>query len=342
MNELAEFCQSLKQDVFPKKQNPQQPVRWWTEPDRFDNKIVDAFVMIFRTRGCSWARSSGCFMCGYFNESLWNPVSAMDLKKQYSRMINDYDKQPIVKIFTSGSFLDEKEIPRSIRKHVLQHLSKTTDKICVESRPEYITNDVLKPIKEDLDSTQFEIGIGLETANDFIRTHAINKGFTFSQYHQVVDRIKRFDFTVKTYVLVKPPFVTEQEALDDTLFTVKQINGVSDTISINPTNVQRNTVVEYLWKRNQYRPPWLWSIVKILSESCKKTRSRLQCDIAGGGSVRGSHNCPSCNQGVLDAIATFSVTQNSEVFLSLDCSCREQWLDHLDLEQLSFGSCIDF
>ena len=71
MNELAKLCKTLKKDFTPKIQDSTRPVRCWSEKDVFKGEIVDAFVIIFRTRGCSWALKSGCSMCGYFNDSMW-------------------------------------------------------------------------------------------------------------------------------------------------------------------------------------------------------------------------------------------------------------------------------
>ena len=190
---------------------------------------------------------------------------------------------------------------------------------------------------------KLEISIGLETSNDFIREHSINKGFTFTDYNKAVKTLKKYKFNLKTYVLVKPPFLTEKEAIEDCKNTITKVRNLSDTISLNPTNVQRNTVVEYLWKRSQFRPPWLWSIVEILKKSkINDKRKAIKCDIAGGGSNRGAHNCKKCNRLVLDAIANFSLSQNENVFDGLECECRDQWLDQIDFENLTFGSIVDF
>ena len=182
-----------------------------------------------------------------------------------------------------------------------------------------------------------------ETANDFVREHAINKGFTFSEYTKSAQLIKRHHLKLKTYVLIKPLFLTEKESLDDCINTINKIKSYTDSISFNPVNVQRNTVVEYFWKRKQFRPAWLWSVVEILKSSKQVMGTkRIQCDIAGGGSRRGAHNCITCDRPVLDAIADFSLTQDSHVFNDLECSCKEKWLDQLDLENLTFGSIVDF
>lgn len=339
MNELELLCKNLKKDFSPKNKDSQKPVRCWSENDVLDDKIVDTFVIIFRTRGCSWAHKSGCSMCGYFNDSAWSKVSDNDLLAQFDAVMKKYDGQRFVKIFTSGSFLDDKEISQSVRKKILEQLYRKVDKVSVESRPDFITDKKLVEIKNIVNSKTFEIGIGLETADDFIREHCINKGFTFNDYKKTADIVKKHGFSLKTYILIKPPFVSEKKAIDDAVKTVSMIKDFNDVISFNPCNVQRNTVVEFLWKHSEYRPPWLFSIVEILRTSKKIARNvLLKCDIVGGGTRRGAHNCKSCDNVFLKAISEFSLSQNIDVFDNLDCDCREKWLDQLDLEDLCFGS----
>lgn len=342
MNELAQFCKQLKKDFTPKTKDPKQPVSSWSEKDILDNKTVDAFVIIFRTRGCSWALKSGCTMCGYFNDSLWENVSDNDLLIQFEKAMKNYNGQKFVKIFTSGSFLDDKEIKPRVRKNILNKLSETADKISVESRPEYITDEKLSEIDDILESKNFEIGVGLETANDFVREYCLNKGFMFERYEKAAKVLKKHKVELKTYVLVKPPFLTEKESINDTINTVDKIKNLTDTISFNPTNVQRNTLVNYLWNRQQYRPAWLFSVVEILKESKKIAGNvRIKCDIVGGGSIRGAHNCGKCDQRFLSAISKFSLSQDVSSLEKLDCNCKEKWLDQLDIEDLSFGSIVD-
>jgi radical SAM enzyme (TIGR01210 family) len=281
-------------------------------------------------------------MCGYFNDSIRARVSESDLTQQFDKAMERYNGEPIIKLFTSGSFLDSHEIPGTVRTHILRDLRERAEKISVESRPEYITDTVLSEIQSLVQSKAFEVGIGLETSNDLLRTKAINKGFAFSAYKVAAKRLKQQHFGVKTYVLMKPPFITEKEALDDCIQTTKDIKPFATMISLNPTNVQRHTVVEYLWKRDQYRPAWLWSIVEFLKQSKKITNTPVKCDVVGGGSIRGAHNCGRCDHTVLDAIAQFSLSQNTAVFRSLECSCQEQWRDQLISENLSFGSLVDY
>jgi radical SAM enzyme (TIGR01210 family) len=342
MNEITAFCQSFKKDFIPRIQNPRQLVRCWSEKDVLDGKVVDAYVIILRTRGCSWALSSGCTMCGYFNDSMFSEVSENDLQIQFENAMQSYKGEKIVKLFTSGSFLDPSEIPVSAQHEILSSLTKQAEKISVESRPEYITEKRVAEIQKIISTNEFEIGIGLETSNDQVRETAINKGFAFDAYKKAVTILKKHKMKVKTYVLLKPPFLTEKESLNDCIRTIKDTSAYADLVSLNPTNVQRHTIVEYLWKRNQYRPPWLWSIVALLQQSKRMAKAFVKCDVVGGGSMRGPHNCGVCDHAVLHAIDEFSLSQNQDVFNGLTCDCQEQWHDQLDLENLSFGSMVDF
>ena len=342
MNELAKFCRELKKDFKPKIQDPKKPVRCWSEKDLLDGNVVDAFVIIFRTRGCSWALSSGCTMCGYFNDSLWDEITDEDLLLQFDTVLDSHSGEKFVKIFTSGSFLDDKEVSPNVRNTIFKKLLETADKVSVESRSEYVTKEKLREIKKIFGEKTFEVGIGLETANDLIRERCLNKGLTFEDYKIAAENLKKFDFKLKTYVLIKPPFLSEKKSIDDAIETVEKIKDLTDTISFNPTNVQRNTLVDYLWKRKQYRPSWLFSVVKVLKEA-KKIAPNLyiKCDVAGGGGIRGAHNCRSCDKNYLNAITNFTLSQDISAFDNLNCECREKWLDQLEIEDMSFGSIID-
>ena len=342
MKDIAEFSKKLKENYEPRKTNFTKPVSTWSEKDLLNGKIVDTFVIIFRTKGCSWALESGCSMCGYFNDSALEEISEKDLITQFETSMKNYKEEPFVKIFTSGSFLDDEEIPKNVRHNILASLYKTADKVSVESRPEYITEEKISEIKELYKNKTFEIGIGLETANDEIRDKIINKGFTFKDYKKAAELMKKNDIKLKTYLLIKPPYFTEKQAIEDAIDTVEKIKNMTDIVSFNPVNVQRNTVVNYLWQRRMYRPAWLFSVVEILKKSKEMAPNvRIKCDIVGGGNIRGAHNCKGCDKQFLKAISDFSLKQDIKLLKNLDCNCKDKWLDQLDIESLGFESHVN-
>lgn len=343
MKKIQELSKDLKKGFNPKKRDFNRPVASWTEKDIIKGKVVDTLVIIFRTRGCTWCYKSGCSMCGYFNDSAWEKVSDSELLSQYNNAMEKHKDQKFVKIFNSGSFLDDTEISKNVRDKILKDINDKVEKVSFESRPEYVTEKNILEIKDILKDTIIEIGIGLETYNDGIRENIINKGFTFKDFKKAADLLKKHKIRLKTYVLIKPPFLTEKDSINDAINTVKKIKDFTEVISFNPCNVQKNTVVEFLWKKNMYRPPYLFSVVEILKESKKITKDsvRLKCDVAGGGSIRGAHNCKKCDRKFLEKISDFSINQDIKVFNDLDCDCKEKWLDQIEIEDLGFGSLVD-
>lgn len=304
------------------------PVAVWRGRDLLDERVVESITVILRTRGCRWNQ---CVMCGYAQEGV--DASAEDLIAQFKSIIEKAEGTELVKIYTSGSFLDPVEVPEAARLDILRSL-KDMDvrRLVIESRPEYIDRTALEQILAFMD---VEIGIGLESSSDLVRTHLINKGFTFSDFARAADLIHSLGGRVKTYLLLKPPCLSEMDAIADALRSARDAEPYSDVISLNLCNVQRNTPLERIWQRSGYRPPWLWSAVEVLRES--SLRVPMICDPVGAGAKRGPHNCGLCDGYVADAIRSFSLSQ-SKSCLNVDCTCRSVWRNVLELEDLSFGT----
>lgn len=333
MEPLESIIKKNKEKMM-RNRDPRRYVSHWTERELLNGKIVDAFVMVLRTRGCAWALKSGCSMCGYINDAVRDDVSQEDLLFQFKEVLEHYSHEKVVKIFTSGSFLDEGEVPIAVRSQILNELGKTADKIIIESRPEFITDEGLESLDK---SENIEIALGLESANDFVGKYSINKGFIFQDYANACEIAKRNSIPVKTYLLIKPPFLSEKCAIEDAIESAKKASKYSSEISFNSVNVQRFTLVEKLWKNGEYRPPWLWSVVEVLRHTSKLLNVRVVSSPTGGGKRRGAHNCGNCDDEFLNKIDDFSLMQEQdpEIWDELECDCKELWLDILDVEDFS-------
>ncbi len=331
MDELQKFCRELK-----KKKRSKRDIepRIWSENDTLGNEVVRAFVFILKTRGCFWARHSGCTMCGYFNDSIQD-ITEKEMEEQLEIAVQKYNGERIIKIFTSGSFLDGKEVPLNLQIKILKKFFEKADRILIESRPEFIKNlDLLGGIPGN---KTLEVAIGLESANDRVRKYSINKGFTFSEWMDAAKAVVDRNMQLKTYILIKPAFLAEEESIKDALLSVKKIAGISDTVSFNPVAIHANTLVEYLWKRGVYRPPWLWSVAEILERTSDMFDGQIKCDVVAGGRRRGAHNCGKCDNSFMNAIEQFTIYRKKDAFKGLRCGCREEWLDSLEIERFIKG-----
>jgi len=319
------------------KADPKRPVAVWTEKDVIDNEPVNALVIILRSKGCFWSTTGGCLMFGYNNDCL-SSVDGQDMLDQFTFALTQHADQPYLKIYTSGSFLDPKEIPLEVQKQILATAGKRHDRILIESRPEFVTAENMARATELVKT--LEVAIGLESASDRVRSECINKGFNFAGYTKACDVLEKANARIRTYLLLKPPFLTEKEAILDVVESIEKVKSRSETISVNPVNVQKGTVVEKLWRKGLYRTPWLWSLVDILSRTEPNNGARVISAPSGAGTRRGVHNCGKCDRYVMNAVKGFNIDQDPAVFKSLTCGCREEWLDLLDMEKMT-GSTGD-
>ena len=311
-----------------RKPDPERPVAAWSEKDLLDGKIVDAFVVILRSPGCYWSKQSGCLMCGYNNDCLPS-VTSENLITQFEKAMEKYQGQQYIKIYNSGSFFDSGEIDAETQEKILAIAGKNAEKVLIESRPEFVNQKTLDRTFKHV--KKLEIAIGLETANDEIRCQSINKGFKFTDFERAAKLARENKASIRTYLILKPPYITEGDAIADALESIKIAGPLSDVISVNPMNIQNYTVVEGLWRKNLYRPPWLWSLLEVLKNADSDVR--VISAPSGGGSRRGVHNCRKCDKQILPLLDEFSLNQDASVFDGLNCQCKEKWLDYLEVEK---------
>jgi archaeosine synthase beta-subunit len=312
---------------------PISPISIWKEQDMIEGRQVDAFVVILQTTGCWWSGKMGCLMCGY-NSASSPSIRPADIIAQLGAAKQKYAGEQMVKIYTSGSFLDRREVPLEVREAAFKTFDMA-ERILVESRAEFVTPEELEAMDK-----RSAVAIGLESANDEILKRCVRKGFTFADYQKAAEALNSFNIPLRTYLLLKPPFLTERAAVEDVVRSIALTHACSESISINPVNVQRDTVVEKLWRRGDYRPPWLWSLLEVLRQGKALTERRVFSSPSGGGSTRGVHNCDSCDGKILEAVQRFSFTQDVNEFEGLGCGCRQEWTALMDVQD-TLGTTVD-
>lgn len=276
-------------------------------------------------------------MCGY-NYGASESAKRTDIVKQFDIAVKHIGDVPFLKLYTSGSFLDECEVPSDAADHILKHCSDSGVRLLFESRPEYVTSGRLGNVLAL--NEKIEIAIGLESANDRVLKYSVNKGFTVADYQRAAELLNDRGVDLRSYVLLKPPFLTEAEAVADSIATIEHASKFSATVSLNPVNVQKGTLVENLWRNWAYRPPWLWSVLNVL-KTADTDGKKLVCDPTGGGKERGAHNCGDCDHVILDSIKAYSMSQDKSRLGSPECGCAEIWKSVMDLDGFVMGGTCD-
>ena len=320
-----------------------KPVGFWIKEDRLLRKKGKEFAIILRTKGCSWALGDygGCSMCSYIQDSTIKKIEQNHIINQFNfalrEKINDISSEEddfIIKIYNSGSFFDDNEISEDVRDYIFKKIAEIPNikEVVVESRVDYITDDKLNRMKLTLEDKYIEVAIGLETVNDYFRNAYINKGLEFGEFLNAISICKNNGVGIRVYLLFKPPFLNEQSAIEDCAESIKELVKLKvNTISINPLNIQRNSLVESLFYQNRYRPPWFYSLFKCLINTCKSSEIlnsvRIISSPSGAGTKRGIHNClkRECNEPMSKALKEFVLTQNIDCLINnysnISCDC---------------------
>lgn len=306
-------------------------MNYWISEDNVAGKKGITLYIILPTIGCYRYRiGKACYMCAYpasAPKQPWEQWRFVDYVRKALEKVKNKNRVA-VKIFTSGSFLDDAEVKPEIRMQIFGLIAplENIKEVVIESRAELVRPDSVKELSGIVEDKYFEIGIGLETQNDELRDVAINKGNTFEEFIKASETIHKAGAHVKAYLLLKSAFLSEREAIEDAKASIERIIPHADSVSLNLTNVQKGTLVERLWERKGYRSPWLWSAVEILKWAKKKfPEKRILCDPVGAGSQRGPHNCGKCDKRIANAIREFSNTQELKYLESLNHECKREW-----------------
>jgi hypothetical protein len=129
---------------------------------------------------------------------------------------------PRLKIFASGSFLDDAQFPREFRKWFADYVKKQGVKeLIFESRPEFVTDESLK----DFEGVRLTVAIGLESSSDEV-LKGYGKGFTSADYAKAAELLRKKGFGVRTYLMVNMPGSTKASLDKSVEFALKYSDSV--------------------------------------------------------------------------------------------------------------------
>ena len=321
---------------------------WYQEDLLYSGKGKTIFL-ILPTPGCSWALgpSGGCTMCSYISDCYLKPIENSKIIELFEKELSKWDYKEdyengdkiAIKLFASGSFLNPEEVPKEARDYVLKKLANMEEisEIVVESRPEYVKEDVLDEIFEIIGDKLFEISIGLETSNEETRLNKINKGFNNKTFEKAINLIKEYkskhNIKSKAYIFVKPILLSEQEAINEAIETASYCEDLGvDRVSCCPATIHRGTLIERLWRRGSYNPPWIWSTIEVINSIRQNVKIPALMDTSGFGSRRGPYNCKKCNKELKHRIIDSNFDQSQ---IEYDCECKKEWIAEVKFSDLN-------
>ena len=304
----------------------------------YHGKITKRAILALQTTGCSLLhrRQGGCLHCGLGSDGIISDrIDRESRMEQFKKKLDilDFSDCPVLCVYVPGSFLNEREMDAASQKQLLSVIAGKKDvrKLILESLPQYITDERIKDLKTILPDTEVEIAVGLDSCNDQIRSVCINKNFSITAFEKACGILKRHGVAFSAFALLKPPFLTEREAIIDTVRTAHRIFEMgAAAVSIEPNTVQDNTVVSKLYERNLYRPPWLWSMIEVIQGLPPGFQVRAGGVVVYPRAVQAAHNCSKCTHAVWQKIQEYNLVQDKNIFKDLDCECKQKWKEEIE------------
>jgi radical SAM enzyme (TIGR01210 family) len=311
----------------------------------FDGENYKRAVVYLMSNGCEWAlkNAHGCMMCGHLAKQARrdSTISVGNYLKQFEREFEkiDFKKYPILNLYNNGSFLNDNEIPPEARKGLLKKINENPEikMLVLETRPEFVTEEKVREIKGLIPNKHVELGIGLEMKNDFYRGICINKGFSLQRFNHAASIITKH-LNLRTYVLLKPLFLTEKEAIEQAIETIEYAFGIgATTVSLEACTIQDYTFMKYLYERGLYSTPWLWSIIEVVKNVRAPGKLIVGLFKFFPSPSAVPNNCDRCNEKVMETIIQYNRTLDRKAFDGISCKCKEEWRKILEEEALPFA-----
>ena len=296
----------------PKKHavDPNRPYAWLVEKERGSSgKIEDTAIIFLTNKECPFK----CLMCDLWKNTTDQTVPLGTIPEQIAWALSQMPPAKHIKLYNSGSFFDEKAIPVADYKKIAS-LVNNFETVIVESHPKFINEkclgfrDMLKP--------HLEVAIGLETVHPEVLLK-LNKSMTLRDFATSVDFLSRNRISSRAFVLLKPPFLSENEGV---YWAKKSIDyafecGV-ECCTVIPVR-GGNGAMERLHTMGHFEVPEIESLEMVLEYGIGLQRGRVFADV---WDLSLFSNCDFCLEAKTKRLDAMNLTQSIGDRITCTCS----------------------
>ena len=238
-----------------------------------------------------------------------------------------------IKLYNSGSFFDPRAIPPPDYQAVAERV-RAFDRVIVECHPALVGESALK-FRDLLGATdsnranpppyggrcgrKLEVAMGLETAHPEV-LEKLNKRMTLDQFRRAAEFLCANGIALRVFVLVKPPFLGEAEALH---WAERSVDFAFDcgatAVSLIPTRFG-NGALEALAGHGEFSPPKLSTLEAALQYGIRLRRGRVFADL---WDLEKFSVCSICFEQRRARLKEMNLAQAPEPPIVCDCCSRQ-------------------
>ena len=252
--------------------DPWRPYAYHVEKERSAAGTVDDVATVFVTnRECPFR----CLMCDLWKNTTDETVPEGAVPAQIDYALERLPEARHIKLYNSGNFFDQQAFPPSDRPAVAERV-RHFDTVVVENHPK-LCRDVCVDFRDRLDG-RLEVALGLETAHPTVLDR-LNKRMTRDDFRRAVGFLRTRAIGVRTFILLRPPFLSEAEGVEWALRSLKfAFDAGVQCVSIVPTR-SGNGIMQRLERDGHFEPPSMASIETVLEEGLRMNRGRVFMDL---------------------------------------------------------------
>jgi archaeosine synthase beta-subunit len=292
----------------PSGRNPLDPLRPYAffveEECASSGEIVPIATLFLTNRECPWH----CLMCDLWKNTLTNSVSQGAIPAQIDYALSHLPLARQIKLYNSGSFFDPRAIPVDDYPAIAHRLN-AFERVIVECHPALIGENCFR--FKQLLSGRLEVAMGLETVHPEI-LEKLNKRMTIEMFASAAARLRANDIDLRVFILVKPPFMRENEAL---CWAKRSLDFAFDrganVATLIPTRAG-NGAMEALAATGDFLPPRLATLESAAAYGIEVGRGRVfsRRTFVDLWDLKPGVECPHCYPERLARLRTMNLQQS--------------------------------
>lgn len=267
------------------RHDPTRPQGVLVEAERTDAGSVERVATVFLVGSeCPWR----CVMCDLWTHTLETDTPAVAIPRQLdvalAALSAEYPVPTRIKLYNAGSFFD----PRAVhvdeydaiasRLHAFSHVVVESHPSLVGERVDRWLDALTRSRTRSSPALELEVAMGLETAHPEALAQ-LHKGMTLAQFAHAAHELRRRGVSVRAFVLVPPPFVTQDEEIPWLRRSIDfAFESGASVVSLVPTRTG-NGALDALGHQGLFRSPRLADLEAALAAALPDPRGRVFADL---------------------------------------------------------------
>jgi radical SAM enzyme (TIGR01210 family) len=265
--------------------DPFQPYAFHVEDERTaSGEIVPVATVLLTNRECPWR----CLMCDLWRNTLTESVPSRAIPLQIDYALRRLPPARQIKLYNSGSFFDTRAIPAQDHAAIAERVAGF-ERVIVECYPALVGDECYR--FRDRLTGKLEVAMGLETVHPEI-LERLNKRMTTDQFEAAARRLQEHDIDLRVFILVKPPFMKEENALEWAVRSVAFAFECGATAATLIPTRGGNGAMEELAAAGEFSPPALRTLEGAAAHGIALNRGRVFVDL---WEINAKPGCPACH-----------------------------------------------